>query len=438
MRLSRLAAVSMLGAALLATTSVTSATATPTEAATPPEAAPASAAIEGDFSFIQGTGLLTALSPTLIRDLTMTATDTGAALPALILEQQRQQALDAVAIQLQSRYAADYAGSSNAAGDGYFGTVSFVGALPQEARQLLTTLPFRVRVEENAIWSQDALERSVRAVTAAWANNPEVDQYIAYTDQSSHSVMVDYKLDAGSQKDVLVSEAQEAVAEVLQLVDLGQVPVTLTENPSMDSRPQVLTGGTALGRAGTRDLECTAAFGVTKYGGTGLLSAEHCGDNMNYEGRNVLATAENMSRAYGDAQWQGSSEGARNQIISNRANNGALTVTAITSVAGTVSNARTVYVYGTTGGRKTSITRNIYSDVRYPDGSTYGAMVLNEPKATSAAYTQPGDSGGPFFVGAVAYGVHSGLTQLSNGQVVEAWTPAFRIQQQAGLRILTS
>lgn len=142
----------------------------------------------------------------------------------------------------------------------------------------------------------------------------------------------------------------------------------------------------------------------------GVTTAAHCSNSQTYFGRDVLEYAGAMTSTQGDVQWhQAFGEGIDNAFyVTNTSTR------AVTQAADPLRN-QLLYRYGRNTGQK--------NDTVYALGrcrSVYcGLVVMNHDEAAV------GDSGGPWFSGNTAYGVHSGACYLdgSSGAIGDCFTP---------------
>ncbi|MEM6796996.1 MAG: S1 family peptidase, partial [Acidobacteriota bacterium] len=164
-------------------------------------------------------------------------------------------------------------------------------------------------------------------------------------------------------------------------------------------------------RGGRSLLTCTAGFTVrTPTGRLGIATAGHCGDFQRYADSFTPLTlqAEHYAGSH-DVQWHTAtcSDTIKNEIYDG---------TAFRTINGTVgrgsqSTGTFVCKHGRTTGHTCGIIfgRN-YCPSYVPSGrSTFITVIGNNLSA-------PGDSGGPWFVGSKAYGIHSGST--SSGRAI--------------------
>lgn len=232
-------------------------------------------------------------------------------------------------------------------------------------------------------------------------------------------------------------------ASLVQKSSGSKTPITITQKVekgfSVDF--QVLSGGAALAKGyapsypPTGGQRCTASFGVFNVqGGSGIMTADHCDDDLNYENR---LNMNFRGGAYGvgtDAQWHSSTqEGPWNQFIWRKVN-GRLDTRAVTSIGNPGGANATVCKYGEITNYDCAGIYSMDQAIRNPkNGVTYRGLTI-----LTKGFTQGGDSGGPVFYGDKALGLISGQLTYSNGAKATFVTQMVRIYQTTSLQVLTS
>jgi streptogrisin C len=238
---------------------------------------------------------------------------------------------------------------------------------------------------------------------------------------ASASASVDGDLAAAAQAGT--DQAEAAVAQAATV----PVEVALTDD---DVSQEVLSGGTALGIGNTQQLACTAGFTVrnARTGATGLITASHCPDNLNYESRQILTFEGHGDSGQLDEQWFSSSESVHNEFISQKAGSTLIrrkaTAVAAPFVGMNVCKYGTVTAYGCSqviNGPTTTVNAN---------GVTYANLWQVDGYITDA-----GDSGGPWYYGNTAYGIHYGDIPRG-GADRSAFTSITAIEAATDLRVL--
>jgi hypothetical protein len=179
-----------------------------------------------------------------------------------------------------------------------------------------------------------------------------------------------------------------------------QIPayVDIVRVPHMSRRQVDIVGGRSLTAGGSHS--CTSGFSVRNSAGTrGILTAGHCSNTLAYNGSNLPFVAERFATGTKyDLQWH-TAPGFTvvNQIYEGLASN--RTITGIWPYASqTVGSFVCKYGHMTGYGCGDIVDRNYILD-----GSGGFIRIHN---ANNQNLTNYGDSGGPWFLVAEAYGIH--------------------------------
>ncbi len=148
---------------------------------------------------------------------------------------------------------------------------------------------------------------------------------------------------------------------------------------------------------------CTSAFSVRNSSGfRGITTAAHCPDNQFYNGSNLTFQSQDQAGNQ-DVQWHT----APGFTVTNQFNSG----TGIRNVTATRSRSnQAVGNYVCKNGRTTGYTcGNISSTTFIPNYvSNAQATFIRVHNNNNNNLSEAGDSGGPWFNGNTAYGIHSG------------------------------
>lgn len=182
--------------------------------------------------------------------------------------------------------------------------------------------------------------------------------------------------------------------------------VSVRHEPVAVGHHDTILGGGALST-------CTAGWPVNTQANpsvVGVTTAAHCGNNQDYFGRDVLEYVAAMTSTRGDVQWHR----AYGEAIDNGFYTTSSTTRAVTAAADPLVN-QTLYRYGRTTGQEND---TVFGTGRCR-GNYCGLVVMDHDEASS------GDSGGPWFSGNTAYGVHSGACYRSgtSGSLGDCFTP---------------
>ncbi|OQJ62454.1 hypothetical protein B5P24_05265 [Clavibacter tessellarius] len=320
----------------------------------------------------------------------------------------------------------------DATGPGYW--VAFTEPVAAAALAPLGELAPDVRTTTDAPLTAE--ERSTAVAAAAQAVQAELGAESVEASMSEDgttvtaaAVLPDASASASASVDVTAAaqagtdRAEAAVAQAATV----PVEVALTDE---DPSQEVLSGGTALGIGNTQQLACTAGFTVrnARTGATGLITASHCPDDLNYESRQILTFEGHGDSGQLDEQWFSSSESVHNEFISQKAGSTLIrrkaTAVAAPFVGMNVCKYGTVTAYGCSqviNGPTTTVNAN---------GVTYANLWQ-----VDGYITQEGDSGGPWFYGNTAYGIHYGNIPRG-GADRSAFTSITAIEAATDLRVL--
>lgn len=184
-------------------------------------------------------------------------------------------------------------------------------------------------------------------------------------------------------------------------------PLSAADALSVVVRSDTVTAGFDVVYGGIRASGCTTGFSVISAAGTyGVATAGHCNDSLTYDGRLSMRFQRDHLGSYGDTQWHTTSETEDDMFY--------VSDTTRRDVA-----AQGTPVVGQTLNRWGQYTRA--QDVVYKTGTCRGLSICRLTMM-SRRYAQGGDSGGPWYWGNTAYGIHSGY-QWSWGYNRDQLTP---------------
>ena len=199
---------------------------------------------------------------------------------------------------------------------------------------------------------------------------------------------------------------------------VGGVPVRVVVNELIESNLSVDGGGRVEGInniTGRRNL-CTTAFVVTNGETTAITTAAHCPDELTYVDRDgstlTLPLIGSWGAAYQDVQINGSPGSPEPLFYSNR---GAGTLRRLVSWRNVASTRAGDFVchYGESSGYSCSTVE--LTDYA-PSGELCGGPCSPSWVTVKGPHCIPGDSGGPVFSGAIAFGIAKGVNRTLAGQ----------------------
>jgi hypothetical protein len=172
----------------------------------------------------------------------------------------------------------------------------------------------------------------------------------------------------------------------------NSIQATVLAAPIDPAPPAVLVvGGKSL-------TSCTAGFTAAINGGVkGLFTAGHCSATQNYEGSNILT---NLGSVYGSGGDGRVFRVATNHTVTKTFTAGGAIRTQTAQADPVVGN--TIFKQGMTNGYGSSKVTKVDTCVTHTGGTNVCRVFR-----VAGTIVRPGDSGGPAFIGSVAYGLVS-------------------------------
>jgi hypothetical protein len=199
---------------------------------------------------------------------------------------------------------------------------------------------------------------------------------------------------------------------------VGGVPVRVIINELNEANMSVDGGGRVEGlnsQTNRRNL-CTTAFVVTNGEATAITTAAHCPDELTYVDRDgstvTLPLIGSWGAAYQDVQINGSPNSPEPLFYSNR---GAGTLRRLATWRNVASTRAGDFVchYGESSGYScATVELTDYA----PPGDLCGGPCYPSWVTVKGPNCIAGDSGGPVFSGAVAFGIAKGVNRTAAGQ----------------------
>jgi hypothetical protein len=196
------------------------------------------------------------------------------------------------------------------------------------------------------------------------------------------------------------------------------VPVRVAVNELIEQNLAVDGGGRVEGInsiTGRRNV-CTTAFVVTNGQSNAITTAAHCPDELTYQDLDgstaSLPMIGSWGAAYQDVQINGSANSPEPRFYSNR---GAGTLRRLVSWRNVASTRAGDFVchYGESSGYSCSTVE--LTDYA-PPGDLCGGPCSPTWVTVRGPSCIPGDSGGPVFSGAIAFGIAKGVNRTSDGR----------------------
>jgi hypothetical protein len=296
--------------------------------------------------------------------------------------------------------------------------VSFVGSVPQAAKALASAAGLNVIWHDGALSSEKSLATYSRKVS---------DLIHAALPASPYSVT--YEGETG--KVTVTLNAVDAASPLLKwLFAASDVVVKIGAFGAPVIQDQLDTRGGAKLLTSASVFICTSGFSVSAGASpTGLVTAGHCQDSppaAKYQDPGGATTGLTFQSrqigANGDVGWYKtasaevpefwSSSSQRRQVGAVRA-------------GGDINNGDVYCFYGRAGGARCDTVWN-------RDWSGFG---LSRLVVMSQGGTQGGDSGGPWYTGTTAVGIHLGLVDFGGGVYRSTFSKAARVDEALGVNI---
>lgn len=304
--------------------------------------------------------------------------------------------------------------------DGKGAWIAFKDNIPSVAKKVAATLPATMELIGGKGFSELELKSEMEGIHDQIYQRKDIENVYSYYDIESGVITVEALPIKSS---LSLSESKKLMQE-LQPEQISNSNITININvvKQLDggNESKYIRSGGYLGT-------CTAGFTVRNNGsGRGISTAHHCGGkertyrNHSGDGGSTTVTRKSSHKGkYGDlARYSVGNKTATRTFY--YANNKKRYATAVSSprVGMAVCN------FGKTTGHKCD---TVYKLNTARDG--YKGMT-----AVSRHITDKGDSGGPWFYGATAYGIHSGYQTISKIRRSQ-FSPAVNMQNAVGMRV---
>lgn len=276
-------------------------------------------------------------------------------------------------------------------------SIYFAGTPSQASIEIMAAHPSKPRIFTDAPASRASMDLEMQLVSEALSKDPSVDSFIVAANPQDLTMAVDITRHETSNLQSNTSRHQESVSPPLPEL---QTPLRYSITESLQgAQPNMTRGGKAFGG-------CTTAFTVQQGGSNGVLTAGHCANYAQVPAGSTTKAdyrTEHMGR-YGDFQWHSTLD-ALSRYIS-------LGADGTRSVSGyAIANRGTQACnFGKTRARPSCGTVvNESVCVQYTDLPYVCSLV-----AVQGSFTNPGDSGGPWYIANRTLGIHSGSSSAKN------------------------
>lgn len=331
------------------------------------------------------------------KQLAWQAEQEGISLDAAIEKYAWQSPLAYLVNEIREEFPGDFAGARIE--DDLSAWIAFSGVAPADAITSIRAFPRAVRIIENRGFTEAGLDRRLEVVHRSVMNNDRVESAISTYDIATGRLTVDIALE----------NAESTPAEKAAVLDLlrADFPIGSVSNSGTSAGVDLnivssIPGGEDASIGGGVHIGCTAGFVLEHSSGTRNLStAGHCSNSLTindnaFSARISLTFEDEHEGAWGDLQRHSvpSEHTLVNTIRYGHGQNQFREITA----TGVPMEGEWLWKYGkSTGQTVDRVYRlNVSSD------HIEGLVAMHNRKA------RRGDSGGPWFNGATAYGIHHG------------------------------
>ncbi|HML52251.1 MAG TPA: S1 family peptidase [Propionicimonas sp.] len=276
----------------------------------------------------------------------------------------------------------------------------------------LEQLPTDVDVLVGAPANESELDLQVEALVAALGAQDGIQSASAGVVEKGLTIKVSYTREQPQNGGGIPAESMTITHQALNAVAGkfadGELPVTVQFQESSDpiSTSEAIRGGRDLNRADDNVAECTAGFAVDRNGERGILTAQHCRTGLRYQSSlgviQYVTAARNSKSGRTDLQFHRKlpdiSITKQFRATGTASSDDRTVDAAVNPVVG-----QTACHWGRTTGYSCSTIESTNFCVDYANWE-----VACNLDSTVTQIDQPGDSGGPWFLGTTAIGIHSG------------------------------
>lgn len=354
---------------------------------------------------VHGTGPVASPDAAELEDAAQLVASSGRNLDEVVASMAGQADFINLISEIEARFPERYADSQWGSTEGAAGYISFVGEVPAQVFELVDATALSVQLRGNARLSQRAaVAQQVRAYREL-LGHPEVADAVAVVSPSLAYLELDVQLRPSASVTV-----EELAARVSSAV--GAAPTAA--QPSLDVQIDLLPDGVDLGsteaiRGGMAHGGCTAAFTVRSGSAYGISTAAHCAAVSTYDGVSLRASSSRATvPADGDARWTPTVSATASDAFRYR-----FSPTAYRNVSSAANPVvgQSICAFGIQTGYQCDSVMRVNACANGLCGVAW----------TYSEWSVPGDSGGPYFSGTIAHGIHSGET-LYNGSYRNVFT----------------
>lgn len=280
---------------------------------------------------------------------------------------------------------------------GYKGWVSFAGPVDAATVKAFAALPVPVELRFDAPASEKELVELTSDAMRLVHSQAKYDGLMSEFSSSSGDITIRFDL-ADSTSAALAGSLAGSLARLLApLESKASVEIRLEQADDLTVLSEVVRGGSSFGG-------CTLGFAGSRGNQRGAVTAGHCSNTAAVSSGSSTSMPFVLEHvgSYGDSQFHSTTDTTSNTVLINTSGG----TRAITSVA-FPSNGSSICNFGKTRSNAQCDT------VRNASVSFYNenGVLLNRMAQTNATFTNPGDSGGPWYFNNTALGVHFGKYQ---------------------------
>lgn len=301
-------------------------------------------------------------------------------------------AQEAFAAYLEALQAADEDALIDAAWHGDFGTVLVAPGYVSDARELARAYGAHVKVSSGKgipLASRGEVESAAMSAVAKAHDLVFSTRY----DPARNALVVTVYVEATPLRQGESQSIESSARSVTKGSGIAVVVETSTEETPVMQASQ---GGEPYTSG------CTGGFMAFKGSAAGILTAAHCTTKpATYDGATTGTTSIATNYDFRFTALSGSA-------LENKIRTGASTYNAITS-SGTPVPGLAICKYGSNTKRTCGTVNQSFGCI-YFGGTAYTCGLFN----TTTVMSGPGDSGGPWYVGSRAYGIHYGATSTQS------------------------
>ncbi len=290
--------------------------------------------------------------------------------------------------------------------------VVFAESIPEEDASIIRNIP-GVTLREDGVYTADEADDLMEQVSeAVEAGLPEDTSFMVQISpvDGEATITASDAIQEGTQSEVrrIIADSlsADATSDPQNTTDStdssdSDQQVVFAVDQSLDANDEAVNGGDKLTHKNTTRHACTAAFPARSGRHAGLLTAGHCSNDLTVDRGNRLypATKERTGLS-GDMQWHRARERVNGRFRYKWGTYRAVKSHPVLKVGTRVCR------FGATSGNGTGCTtvKYVSACITYTNVGKYCKLAMTDGHTGSKG----GDSGGPWFYGNSAYGIHSG------------------------------